>query len=142
MAKATLKTRKSGKSVSQFIAGIKDPDTRSDCRKLMKIMSRATRARPKMWGPAVVGYGTYRCRYASGRELDWFKAGFSPRKQNLTIYVMSGFKPHKELLRTLGKFKHSKGCLYLKRLADVDRDVLGALVATCFERLDGRTVAP
>ena len=137
MAKATLKTRKSGKSVSQFIAGIKDPDTRSDCRKLMKIMSRATRARPKMWGPAVVGYGTYRCRYASGRELDWFKAGFSPRKQNLTIYVMSGVKPHKELLRTLGKFKHSKGCLYLKRLDDVDPKKLERLIRASLKSLMG-----
>ena len=137
MATATLKTRKTGTSVSRFIAGIKDPGLRKDCRALMKIMSRATGARPKMWGSSVVGYGTYHCRYPSGRELDWFKAGFSPRKQNLTIYVMSGFEPHKPILRSLGKFKTAKSCLYLKRLDDVDPKALERLIKASLTSLMG-----
>ena len=92
------------------------------------MMKKATKAQPKMWGPSIVGFGDYRYKYESGREGDWFRAGFSPRKNALTLYVMSGFPKHAELMSKLGKHKTGKGCLYIKQLADVDMRVLEQLI--------------
>ena len=91
-------------------------------------MRKATGAKPAMWGPAIVGFGNVTCKYASGRELQWFEAGFSPRKQNLTLYLMSGFEGSDALLKKLGKHTKSVSCLYLKRLADADGTALRQLV--------------
>jgi hypothetical protein len=94
----------------------------------MKIMERVTKARPKMWGGSMVGYGKYRYKYASGREGEWFTAGFSPRVQSLTLYIMSGFREYNALMKRLGKHKTGKSCLYVKRLEDVDLNVLEELI--------------
>ena len=94
----------------------------------MKIMKGATGARPKMWGDAIVGYGRYGYKYASGREGEWFQVGFSPRKQNLVVYIMPDFTPFKAQMAKLGKYKTGKSCLYIRRLADVDEKVLNRLI--------------
>lgn len=125
---AELKTRESGLSVSEFLASIDDPGTRADCRKLAGMMHRATGSRARMWGASIVGYGRYHYRYASGREGDWFECGYSPRAKSLTVYLMAGFEPFADLMDALGSFRTGKSCLYLKRLSDVDEDVLETLI--------------
>jgi hypothetical protein len=125
---AELKTQPTGKSVKDFIDGVKDDARRRDCRTIMKIMRKATKASPKMWGSNIVGYGKYRYKYASGREGEWFTAGFSPRVQSLTLYIMSGFREYGTLMKKLGKHTTGKSCLYIKRLDDVDLTVLEELV--------------
>ena len=126
---AELKTKRTEASVDDFIAGIADEQRREDCRALLAMMKRVTKAPPKMWGASMVGFGSYHYRYASGREGEWFLAGFSPRRQDLTVYVMAGFEDYPELMARLGKYKTGKSCLYLKRLADVDAAVLEKLIA-------------
>ena len=125
---AELKTRPRSASVEKFIRGVADEATRRDCRAVMKIMKAATHARPRMWGPSIVGFGDYHYKYESGREGDWFLTGFSPRRQNLTVYIMNGFEAHDGHLRRLGKFRTGKCCLYIKRLSDVDIRVLSRMV--------------
>lgn len=125
---AELKTKVNQASVDKFIKSIKDEQTRDDCFKIVEIMQKATKAEPKMWGKSIVGFGEYHYKYASGREGDWFLAGFSPRKQNLTLYIMSGFDEYDALLKKLGKHSTGKSCLYVKRLGDVDMKVLKELV--------------
>lgn len=125
---AELKTRPTDQSVERFIAGIGDPERREDCRAVARIMRRVTRTKPKMWGPSIVGFGSYHYKYASGREGDWFLTGFSPRKQSLTLYIMAGFKRYGELLSRLGKHKTGKSCLYVKRIDEVDLAVLEELI--------------
>jgi hypothetical protein len=125
---AELKTKVNDASVDKFIQSVKDETTRADCYKIIEIMSKATKAEPKMWGASIVGFGSYRYKYASGREGDWMLVGFSPRKQNLTLYIMSGFEEYDSLLKKLGKHSTGKSCLYIKRLADVDMKVLRELV--------------
>ncbi len=125
---AELKTKRTGRSVNAFLAGIRDEQTRKDCRSLVALMRKATGAKAAMWGPAIVGFGNVTYKYASGRELQWFEAGFSPRKQNLTLYLMSGFEGSDALLKKLGKHTKSVSCLYLKRLADADGTALRQLV--------------
>lgn len=128
MAKAKLKTAEHDGSVEAFLDGVDDPEKRADCDALVALMRKVTRAEPRMWGGSIVGFGRYHYVYESGREGDWFLAGFSPRKQNLSLYVMSGFDGHEALLAKLGKFKTGKSCLYVKRLADVDRRALEQLL--------------
>jgi hypothetical protein len=130
-----LKTKKTGASVKAFLDAVEDPEQRKDCKAIAALMKRVTGAVPKMWGASIVGYGSYHYRYASGREGDWFLAGFSPRKRDTTLYVMSGFEDDKvrDLLARLGKHKTGKACLYIKKLADVDLDVLEELVRTSVE---------
>ncbi len=91
-------------------------------------MKRVTRAEPKIWGPSIIGFGDYRYKYESGREGDWFLAGFSPRKQNLTLYIFGGFPRYDELMKKLGKYKTGKSCLYIKRIDDIDLATLEELV--------------
>jgi hypothetical protein len=114
--------------VTAFLKAIPDDQRRADCQVLMKLMKRVTRAQPTMWGPSVVGFGRYHYRYDSGREGDWFLVGFSPRKQALTIYIMAGFARFAGLMRTLGRHKKGAGCLYLRKLEDVDVAVLEELI--------------
>ena len=125
---AELKTRPTDESVERFLSKIADERTREDCRTIARIMQKITKAKPTMWGPSIVGFGRYHYRYASGREADWLLTGFSPRKQNLTLYIMSGFTRYDALLGKLGKHKTGKSCLYIKRLEDVDLTVLETLI--------------
>jgi hypothetical protein len=125
---AQNKTKPTQLKVSEFIAAIEDKRKRTDCRELMKLMSGITGNRAKMWGASIVGYGKYHYKYASGREGDFFLTGFSPRKQALSIYIISGFELNPELMEKLGKFKTGKSCLYVKTLDDIDRSVLAQLV--------------
>ena len=125
---AENKTKPTTQKVSEFITGIEDKVKRADCRELMKLMSGVTGNRAKMWGTSIVGYGKYHYRYASGREGDFFLTGFSPRKQALTIYIVSGFSINPELMEELGKYKTGKSCLYVKKLDDIDRASLAQLV--------------
>ena len=122
------KTKPTQLKVSDFIAGIENKVKRDDCRELMKLMAKITGNRAKMWGTAIVGYGKYHYKYESGREGDFFLTGFSPRKQALSIYIVSGFSINPELMEKLGKYKTGKSCLYVKKLDDVDRSVLAQLV--------------
>lgn len=126
---AEQKTKPTGASVTAFIAAIPDPEKRKEIKKVGAMMRRATGARPKLWGTSIVGYGRYHYDYASGRSGDWMLTGYSPRKQALTVYIMTGFAPFAGLLDRLGTFKTGKSCLYIKRLADIDETVLESLIA-------------
>jgi hypothetical protein len=123
-----LKTQPTRASVAAFLNAIPDGDRRADCRRLAQIMRGATRARARMWGTDIVGFGNHHYRYDSGREGDWFLVGFSPRKAAITIYLLGGFDRHPPLLRRLGKHKAGRGCLYVKQLADVDLGVLTEII--------------
>lgn len=123
-----LKTQQTDESVEAFLEGIADPERRGDCRALVGMMRDATGSEPAMWGASMVGFGRYHYRYESGREGDWFLTGFASRKSALTVYVMAGFERYDSIMERLGKYKTGKSCLYLKRLADVDRDALRELI--------------
>jgi hypothetical protein len=126
---ADLKTRTTGASVEAFIESVADETRREDCRRIAAIMRKATGAEAKMWGSSIVGFGQYHYRYNSGREGEFFLTGFSPRKNDLTLYIMAGFERYEALMAKLGKFKTGKSCLYIKRLSDVDLEVLRKLVS-------------
>jgi hypothetical protein len=135
---AELKTKPTEARVSDFLEAIDDDERREDCRTVAKIMEKATGAKPKMWGPSIVGFGDHHYKYESGRELDWFLTGFSPRKKELTLYIMPGFDRYDDLMSKLGKYKTGKSCLYIKRLADVDLAVLRTLVEASVKHMRGR----
>lgn len=126
---AELKTKPTANPVGDFLNGVADEQRRRDCFAVLEVMKTVTGAEPKIWGDSMVGFGSYHYKYASGREGDWFLTGFSPRKQNLTLYIMSGFEGYDELMQKLGKYKTGKSCLYVKKLDDVDLDVLKELIA-------------
>ena len=126
---AELKTRENDRDVSEFLASVANEKRREDAVALCQLMAEVTGEPPKMWGDAIVGFGSRHLRYASGRELDWMQAGFSPRKANLTLYLNDGFAAHTELLARLGKHSTSVSCLYIKRLEDVNQEVLRQLIA-------------
>ncbi|MEK7724245.1 MAG: DUF1801 domain-containing protein [Acidobacteriota bacterium] len=128
MAKAEIKTKKTEASVEDFISLLESETVRDDCRKIVALMQKATKAEPKMWGANIVGFGERHLKYASGRELDWMIIGFSPRKANLTLYLNLGSGWDEELLSNLGKHKTGMGCLYVKKLSDVNLEVLEELV--------------
>jgi hypothetical protein len=129
MAKsAELKTQVNEASVTDFLNSVEDEQKRKDSFDIMKMMKRVTKADPRMWGTSIVGFGSYHYKGASGREGDWMLIGFSPRKQNLTLYIMPGFERYPELMKRLGKYSTGKSCLYIKRLSDVDVDVLKELM--------------
>ena len=130
-----LKTKVNEASVEKFLNAVADEQTRKDCYEILKIMKQVTKEEPKMWGASIVGFGSYHYKGASGREGDWMLTGFSPRKQNLTLYLMHGFHVHKDLLKKLGKHKTSMGCLYIKKLDDVDKKVLKELVTESVKRM-------
>ncbi len=135
---AKLKTKPTTASVTDFLNAVDNDQRRADCFAVVRIMTQATGAKPKMWGPSIVGFGDYRFTNARGGSTDWFLIGFSPRKGDLTLYIMPGSARHAELLRTLGKHKTGKACVYIKRLADVDLDVLRRLVEDSVEHLRAR----
>ena len=136
MAKsAKLKTKVNQASVEGFLNTVQDEEVRKDCFEILKMMKQITKEEPKMWGSSIVGFGSYHYKGKSGREGDWMLTGFSPRKQNLTLYLMGGFDVEKDLLKKLGKYKTGVGCLYIKKLDDVDKKVLKELVAASVRRL-------
>jgi hypothetical protein len=137
---AELKTKPTQASVKEFLNQIPDNERRDDCIAVAKIMEEITGDKPKMWGPSIVGFGTYHYKYASGREGDWPITGFSPRKKDLTLYIMMGFENHPELMKQLGKHSTGKSCLYIKRLSDIHVPTLKKLIKRSVKQLqDYRT---
>lgn len=128
MAKNENKTTETEASVDDFLNSVADEKKRADSFEVKAMMERLTGHPAKMWGPAIVGFGSYHYKYDSGREGDFLKVGFSPRAQNLTLYIMPGFGRYEELMQKLGKYKTGKSCLYLKKLEDVDKAVLEELI--------------
>jgi hypothetical protein len=130
MAEVQTKIRKT--SVDKFLQGIRDEKKREECHQVLKIMKRATKAEPKMWGADIVGFGDCHYVYKSGYEIDWFLAGFSPRMQSLTLYITGSLD--KTILKKLGKYKTGKNCLYISKLEDVDKKVLSSLITKSVQR--------
>jgi hypothetical protein len=131
---AELKTKVTSASVDKFLAGVKDKQRRDDCLTVVTLMQQVTKAPPKMWGSSIVGFGDYTYHYESGRELDWFLVGFSPRKEALTLYLMPGSAKYSDALTKLGKHKTGKACLYIKSLEDVDQGGLKTLIQESVKR--------
>lgn len=133
---AEIKTKKNEASVEAFLQTIQEEEKKRDCEALLKMMKQVTRQEPKMWGTSIVGFGSYHYKSErSKQEGDWFITGFSPRKQNLTIYIMPGIDYYKDLVKQLGKCKTSVSCLYINKLADVDIAVLKNLITTAYKRM-------
>jgi len=125
---AENETKPTNLSVAAFIDALTDKTRRADAKALVKLMQKATAEEPKMWGPSIIGFGSYHYKYLSGREGDMPLAGFSPRKAATVLYVTAGFSDSEELLAKLGQHTTGKACLYIKKLADVDQKVLEELV--------------
>ena len=123
-----LKTKKTNVSVEKFLNTVSDDQRRKDCIKLVDIMKAATKSDPAMWGTSIIGFGRHQYKYPSGRALEWFLVGFSPRKQDLSLYIMPGVERYPELMKKLGKHKTGRSCLYIKRLEDVDLPTLKQLI--------------
>jgi len=132
------KTKRNDASVQEFLDAVSDEVKREDSYRVLNIMSEITGEDAVMWGPSIVGFGSYHFVYASGREGDWMRTGFSPRKQALTLYIMSGFGRYEELLSRLGKYTTGKSCLYIKRLSDVDESVLRELIESSCSHITTR----
>ena len=125
---AEAKTKQNNASVKKFLNSVADEEQREDAYTIVELMSQATKAEPKMWGSSIVGFGSYHYKYASGHEGDAPLIGFSPRKQNFSLYIMSGFDGYDALLESLGKYKKAKACLYVKHLDDVHLPTLKKLI--------------
>ena len=132
---AELKTKQNNQSVKAFLDKIPDKQRRKDCYEVLKLMKNATKETPRMWGDGMVGFGSYHYKYESGHEGDCFLTGFSPRKGNLTLYVMSGFSKHPEIMSRLGKCKTGKSCLYVKKLEDINLPVLKKLLSESIKKV-------
>ena len=128
MAKAKLKTKKTDLSVRDFLNTVKEDQKRGDSFAILEMMQKATSDEPKMWGSAIIGFGNVTLKYESGRELDWFKIGFSPRKQNFSLYGLLNSDVKREMLKKLGKHSTGKGCLYIHKLKDIDVEVLRQII--------------
>ncbi len=125
---AELKTQRTDASVEEFLNSVQHKGKRADSFVLLKLMREVTGEEPAMWGPSIVGFGSYRYQYASGREGEWMLVGFSPRKRYLTLYIMDGFEGYQSLLQKLGKFRTGKSCLYINKLDDVDLPTLREII--------------
>jgi hypothetical protein len=137
---AELKTKETEANVQDFLETVTDDQRHKDCLEVMKLLAKITKAEAKMWGANIIGFGTFRLRYPNGREIDWMQVGLSPRKQNLTLYihgayVQGGLDTQEQMLQGLGKFKTGKGCLYIKKLEDIDMTVLEKLITTSIDGL-------
>jgi hypothetical protein len=128
MAKNSNKTTQTEESVYDFLEKVPDQNKRDDCKVIIEMMKKVTGLPPKMWGPSIIGFGTYHYKYESGREGDMLKIGFSPRKQNITLYIMPGFDRYDDIMKTLGKHRIGKSCLYIKGLSDVNKVQLLSLI--------------
>lgn len=136
---AETKTKPTNESVEGFLNKISDEERRADCFQVAKIMEEITGEKPKMWGPSIVGFGSYHYKYDSGREGDWLVTGFSPRKKDLTLYIMMGFEKHRDLMEKLGKHSAAKSCLYIKRLSDIHVPTLKKLIKASVKDLKDYT---
>ncbi len=133
---AEIKTKKNDASVEAFLQIVKEEEKRKDCMAILTMMKKITKTEPKMWGSSIVGFGSYHYKSErSKQEGDWFITGFSPRKQNLTLYIMPGIDYYKDIVKKLGKCKTSVSCLYINKLADVDITVLKELIGTAYKRM-------
>jgi len=132
---AELKTQPNDQSVEDFLNGVADQTKRQDSFTILELMKQETGSEPIMWGDSIIGFGIYRYKYASGRQGEWFLTGFSPRVQNLTLYIMSGFDEYDDLLNKLGKHSTGKSCLYVKKLQDIDLEVLKELIGKSVEHM-------
>ena len=135
MAKYEPKTRETDASVGDFLNSVENRERREDGFRVLEMFTRLTDEKPKMWGPAIIGFGKVMIKYPEGRELDWPAIAFSPRKQNLTLYVQTGTEKQKKLLEKLGKHSTSVSCLYIKRLSDVDAMVLEKVIADAYKHV-------
>lgn len=131
-----MKTKPTDVKVEDFLEAVEHPTRKKDGFELLQIMKEITKKEPVMWGPSIVGFGSYHYKYATGREGDWPITGFSPRKQSLTVYIMPGFDEYETLLGRLGKHRVGKSCLYINKLADVDISVLKELIAKSVEKME------
>jgi hypothetical protein len=132
-----VKTKKNEASVEGFLKSVENEKRREDSFVVLDLMKEVTGEKPTMWGTSIVGFGSYHYKGASGREGDWMKVGFSPRKQSMTLYIMDGFGSYDSLLDKLGKYKTGKSCLYINKLEDVDQTVLRELVKQSFKSMSG-----
>ncbi len=130
-----LKTKVNDASVLKFLNSVEDPQRRADSLEMLDIMSKITGEEPKMWGKSIIGFGSYTYKNSAGKAFTWMKIAFSPRKQNLTLYIMPGFKIYPELMNKLGPHKTGKGCLYLKKLSDANPKVLARLIKESYEEM-------
>lgn len=137
---AEAKTRPTADDPAAFIDRLEDPQRRADCHAILAMFRKASGAPAVMWGPAIVGFGRYLVTYANGSTAEWLAMGFSPRKNDLTLYLSSEFEAYDALLAKLGKHKTSKACLYIKRLSDIDRPTLEALIEGSARAMDPRRV--
>ncbi|MCC6372777.1 MAG: DUF1801 domain-containing protein [Bacteroidia bacterium] len=126
---AELKTKKNELSVEAFIKKVPEAQKQKDSFAIIELMEKANKAKAKMWGSAIIGFGDRVLKYDSGRELDWFVMGFSPRKQNIALYISGAVEDEHNLLKKLGKYKTGKGCLYINKLEEVDVKVLKEIIA-------------
>lgn len=133
---AELKTKRNKGSVETFLNSFPNEKKRQDSFTILDLMKQVTGEEPEMWGGSIVGFGSYHYKYASGREGNWFVTGFSPRKQNLTLYIMSGFDEYDQLLSRLGKHKIGKSCLYINKIEDIDQNVLKELVEKSVQHME------
>ena len=132
------KTKATTASVADYIVSRASEEQQADCKALMALLRKVTKAKPKMWGPSIVGYGTYRYTYESGRTGEMCRAGFAIRGRELVVYILADDNAQKSLLAKLGKHKMGKSCLYFKRLADLDKQVLEQLIVNSLAELERR----
>ena len=135
---AELKTKQIEMPVEDYINAIVDKQRQADCRIIIGLMKKITGDEPKMWGDSLIGFGNVHLKYESGREVDWFKTGFANRKDSISIYSMYGFISQPELLKKLGKVKTGKGCLYIRKLSDIDLNVLEQMIVNYLQDKCGK----
>jgi len=128
-----LKTKINDKNVLDFLNNVENKRRKDDALVVLEIMSRLTKEEAKMWGDSIIGFGTYKYSNSTGKEFEWMKIGFSPRKQSLTLYIMNGYEHYEELLQRLGKHKLGKSCLYINKLDDIDLSVLEELISHSYD---------
>jgi len=136
---AELQTKPTKASVTDFINEIEDDQIRKDCKAIAALMSKATKSKPTMWGPDIVGFGSYRYKYASGREGDWMLTAFAPRKKNITLYIMPGFEGQAALMKRLGPHSGGMSCVHIKRLSDLHLPTLKKLIELSVKKLKERS---
>jgi len=136
---AELKTKPTAASVAGFLSAIEDEQIRKDSKAIAGIMAKVTKAKPKMWGPNIVGFGSYHYKYASGREGDWMLTAFAPRKKNITLYIMPGFEGQTALMKKLGPHSGGMSCVHIKRLSDLHLPTLKKLIELSVKKLKERS---
>ncbi|NUM71414.1 MAG: DUF1801 domain-containing protein [Ignavibacteriaceae bacterium] len=134
---AENKTVKKNNSVEEFLGSVTDPMRKEQCLIINRMMEAITGRKAEMWGESIVGFGDYHYTYASGREGDFFRVGYAPRRQNLSIYIIAGFERYPDLMEKLGKYKTGKSCLYVNKLEDIDMNILSELIRRGFNHFEG-----